>query len=347
MKIRGFCVVFCKFLLFFEPEKKLNKDLIFMYNTSMIAIIILAVIIVLLLLYIWISYFVYGKIFYTPNKHQLLHGDEPMDAEGKEALEKINDLFSALKNEPYEEVFIESFDDLKLRGRFYQYHLNAPIAICFHGYRGNPVRDFCGGFDVLKKLGYNILLVDHRGHEKSEGHTITLGIKEKRDVLSWTEYVNDRFGEETKILLCGISMGAYSVLACAATYELPSNVKGVFADCPYNSPKDIVSKVCKHDLHVPLFIGYPFLFLAATMFGKFNLKSIDLSLRAEKIKVPALIIHGDADTFVPPYMSKAIVDNNPSIEYYLFEGAGHGLSFVIDKDRYYQIAKEFTDKIMK
>ena len=51
-------------------------------------------------------------------------------------------------------------------------------------------------------------MIDQRAHGLSEGKTITFGIKERLDCLCWVEYLVERFGKETQILLTGISMGA-------------------------------------------------------------------------------------------------------------------------------------------
>lgn len=46
--------------------------------------------------------------------------------------------------------------------------------------------------------------------------------------LEWTKYATERFGEDTKIVLGGISMGAAIVLL-AAGLDLPDTVKGILA----------------------------------------------------------------------------------------------------------------------
>ena len=129
----------------------------------------------------------------------------------------------------YEQVFTTSFDGLTLAGRYYEVKAGAPLAICFHGYRGSAVRDFCGGAIICMEAGYNTLVIDERGHGKSRGHTVSFGVKEKYDVISWIDYANRRFGKEQKIVLCGISMGASTVLMASAL-PLPENVVGITAD---------------------------------------------------------------------------------------------------------------------
>lgn len=55
-------------------------------------------------------------------------------------------------------------------------------------------------------MGLNVLLVDQRSHGESEGRLITFGVKERRDVVTWIDYVLEHFGDDTEIFLSGLSM---------------------------------------------------------------------------------------------------------------------------------------------
>ena len=140
---------------------------------------------------------------------------------------------------PYEDVYIKSHDGLKLHGKFYKGEEDKPVLIFFHGYRANATRDGSGIHTLGTVKGINILVITQRAHNESEGKTITFGIKESIDCLSWIDYVKECFGEEKKVILWGISMGAATVLT-ATGRNLPDNVLGVGADCGYSSAKDPV-----------------------------------------------------------------------------------------------------------
>jgi ABC-type multidrug transport system fused ATPase/permease subunit len=142
--------------------------------------------------------------------------DDPFrgfDMEGFEPFTpKIHSMIRKLLPIPYEDVYIKSRDRLKLHARYYHKVDGAPIIIKVHGYNGCPLRDFCGGgVEHLDKV-YNVLLIDQRAHEYSEGKSTTFGIKEKYDVCDWAKYLVKRFGKDTKIVIYGISMGAATVL---------------------------------------------------------------------------------------------------------------------------------------
>lgn len=244
----------------------------------------------------------------------------------------------------YEEVRIQSYDGHTLFGRFYETKKGAPIQIIFHGYRSCTLRDSAGGFVLGKRLQMNLLLVDQRAHGKSESRTITFGIRERRDVLSWTQYVTNRFGSEVPILLSGLSMGAATILM-ATELNLPDNVVCGIADCPYDSPKDIIMKVCE-DEHYPAKIVYPIIRLGARLLGKFNLEESSATKAVQKAKIPLLILHGEDDRFVPCQMSREILAKcQTRAELHTFPDAGHGLSYMVDPIRYEQLIIRFLFKI--
>ena len=242
---------------------------------------------------------------------------------------------------PHEDVSIQSFDGLTLRGKYYEYAPGAPIELMFHGYRGSSERDMGGGVQRCFALGRSALLVDQRASGRSEGHVITFGVKESRDCLSWLDFMQERFGPEARIILTGISMGASTVLN-ASGYPLPSNVIGVLADCGFDSPRNIMYKVIKEDMHLPPKIAYPFVRLGAILFGKFDPDSVTSIESVRRATVPVIFFHGEDDAFVPKEMSKANFDACPTRKALVITpNAGHGLSFPVDQEGYIQKLREF------
>ena len=115
-------------------------------------IIVLIVLGALLLIYLLLSFGVYWVIFHSPTKDQKRSGDYPTSPSFSGAYDTVRPLIEELRATPCEDVYIKSFDHLKLRGRYYHNSDSSPFAICVHGYRGTPIRDFCGGFKILKKI---------------------------------------------------------------------------------------------------------------------------------------------------------------------------------------------------
>lgn len=245
---------------------------------------------------------------------------------------------------PYKEYAIQSFDGLTLRAKFFEYKPGAPIELMFHGYKGNAERDLNGGVERCFRLGHSALLIDHRGAGYSDGHTITFGILEKRDCLAWVDFAVKEFGDDAKLILTGISMGAATVMM-AAGEPLPPQIQYVLADCGYTSAKEIISKVMR-DMKLPPKLLYPCAKLGAWLFGHFDLDG-DSPLEAmARCKIPVVFAHGDADDFVPYDMSVRLHAACASEKKKLItvKGAGHGLAFPVGRDEYVNALAEFKRK---
>ncbi len=245
----------------------------------------------------------------------------------------------------YEEVEITAFDGVKLKGRYYERAKEEPTVIFMHGYHGVFQRDGMGIFSLGKKKGYNVLLPSQRAQGLSGGKAITFGIKERYDVKCWVEYIVKRNGENQKILISGLSMGAGTVMM-AADVGLPDNVKGIMADCGFSSPKEIICSVMK-SLRYPVKLMYPLVKLAALVYGGFHLEEASAVESLKYCKIPVLMIHGKADTFVPTYMSIACHDACASEkELLLVEEAGHGMSYCYDAKAYEDAVLRFFERTL-
>ena len=300
---------------------------------------------ILLLLLLLLLTFVFGGSYYA---YRIAFYNPPSDPEKAPNMdgsvyepyrEEITRLYRQIRDRECEPVTIFSDDGLKLYGRYYHIRDGAPLDLGFHGYLSRSFTDFAGGSELSFEMGHNLLLVDQRAHGRSEGRTISFGIRERWDVLSWVDYSRERFGEDIPIFLYGVSMGAATVLM-ASGLELPENVKAIVADCPYTRPIDIILHVGKSN-PLPQCLIRPFVILGAKIYGGFDLLETDAVTSVKNAKIPILIIHGESDHFVPPAMSEL---SHPKLERITFPGADHALSFLSDTPRYRQIIRNFITR---
>lgn len=291
------------------------------------------------------SYYAYRIAFYNPKagRDQVKKIPDPQYDPYRPEMRRI---YQQLKDRPYEAVSIRSREGLKLTGRYYHVKDGAPLDLCFHGYRSHPYTDFSGGSELSFRMGHNVLLVDQRAHGGSDGRTISFGIRERWDLLCWTEYAVERFGPEVPILLYGVSMGGATVLM-AADLELPENVKGIVADCPFVSPIDIILDVGRKTMpNLPSGLIRPFAIWGARIYGGFDLTETDAVQAVAGAKVPILILHGEDDRYVPCEMSDIVSANPALVERHTFPGAAHGISYLTDTPRYHRLVKDFVSRVL-
>ncbi|WP_312880252.1 alpha/beta hydrolase [Paenibacillus phytorum] len=170
--------------------------------------------------------------------------------------------------------------------------------ILAHGYAGQAMQ--MGKLAQMYKdtLGFNVLIPDARGHGRSEGHYIGFGWPERKDYVQWIDKVIEHMGEQSKIVLHGVSMGGATVMMTSGE-ALPPNVKAIVEDCGYTTAKDQLAYQLKRMYRLPIF---PLLHLTSLLTklraGYFFGEASALD-QLQKSKTPMLFIHGDADLFVP------------------------------------------------
>lgn len=300
---------------------------------------------ILIFMTLALSFVCYRMAFFSkrqkntdPNEYPLPEGDiyAPFHS-------RMIDWMKETRALPHRDFTIKSFDNLNLHGRYYECEKGAPVELMFHGYRGCGERDLCGGVQRCFRLKRNVLIVDQRGSGLSGGKVITFGINESRDVLSWIDFIIKEFGENTKIILTGISMGGATVLT-ASGRELPDNVVCILADCSYSSAKEIIKKVIA-ERKLPPNLLYPFMRIGAGLFGHFRLQETSPIDAMKRCKVPVIFIHGEDDKYVPCNMSHKVFDACPTEKtIFTVPRAGHGLAYLVDTEGYFKALTEFCTK---
>ena len=224
--------------------------------------------------------------------------------------------------------------NVKLVGHWFAHPQPRRVIVAMHGWRSSWCKDFGLVIDFWLENGCSVLLAEQRGQGGSGGEYMGFGLLERHDCLAWVNWVNDRVSSSLPVYLCGVSMGAATVLM-AAGLELPGNVRGIIADCGYSSPEAIWRHVAKDNLG----LSYGTRSARANelcrkkiQVGIGDYSCVDAMAECE---VPVLFVHGTDDRFVPIEMTyenyKACVAPK---RLFVVPGAGHGMSYVQDPKGY-------------
>ena len=245
-----------------------------------------------------------------------------------------------LKAHDAQDVYVTSHDGLRLHGLWVPAKDPVGTIILVHGYRSTMLVDFGVALEYYHNKGLNLLLPEQRSHGKSQGRYITFGVKESQDMLRWLSYHNERFGP-APVIFSGLSMGASTVMYLADE-ELPENVKGLIVDCGFTSPKEILASVFRRVTHLPPCLSLWATDLFARLFAGFHLSQKDSRKTLAKNRLPILMVHGAEDGFVPCEMTEegyAVCTGTKQL--LLVEGADHGVSFLVDRQRYTELLENF------
>jgi len=256
-------------------------------------------------------------------------------------LEELRAASERLAAQDNEIVEITAHDGEKLVGHWIPAQDPKRIIIAMHGWRGSWNKDFGLVADSYRENGCSVLYAEQRGQNNSGGEYMGFGLTERYDCLDWVVAANKQYGGKLPIYLCGVSMGATTVLM-AAGLDLPENVRGIIADCGYTSPAAIWKHVANNNLHITYGIRSVF---ADMMFREKNLVGLDEYSTVEALqsaRVPVLLIHGADDHFVPVEMTyeNYIACASPK-KLLIVPGADHGMSYFLEREKYEETVKAF------
>lgn len=241
------------------------------------------------------------------------------------------------------DVYITSEDGLKLHGyelRNSEENAASKYIIACHGFSGKAA-DMKSAVKHLYDFGYTVIAVDARAHGESEGKVRGMGCPERRDIIKWIEYINQK-DPDAKIALYGVSMGAATVLSASGEADLPENVFAVVEDCGYTSIWDEFSVQMKNMFHLPTFPLLNAASVVTKIRAGYDFKKSSALTQVRKTKTSTLFIHGDSDKFVPYGMLDELFDAASCEKQKLVvKGADHALSSITDPDLYWNTVEAF------
>lgn len=296
------------------------------------------IILVLLLVLIIAALFWAFKMAFMRSDIRLISFESGPLAKYKDIFKESLEYLDSLKSE---RVYVDSFDGLRLAASYYNNNSDTTILL-FHGYRSDGRFDFACAVKFYIELGLNVLVVDQRANGESEGRLITFGIKERRDAVTWTNFINQKYSPKS-IFLSGVSMGATTVMM-AANLELPQNVRGIIADCGFTAAPDIIKKVARQAFKINASPILPILNIMCKLFGDFSLYETTTVKALKESDIPIFFIHGKKDGFVPCEMTEESYKAAKAEKYIcLVEDADHGISFLVDTDNVQKQITEFVN----
>jgi len=215
--------------------------------------------------------------------------------------------------------------------------INKGTIIFFHGITSSKSMQVHEAYE-LRYLGYNVMLVDFRGHGNSGGNKTTIGRKETEEVKLAYDYVVKN--GDKNIFLFGGSLGAVVVAKAMEDYHLP--VSGIILEMPFLS----LQTYMKGNARRVGFPAEPFAFLTTFWTGienGYNGFNQVTTKYVKNISCPVLMQWGALDGFVlkdeTDKIYNAIV--SPQKKLVVYEHAGHESFLRNDQAKWREELKQF------
>ncbi|MDF2842203.1 MAG: hypothetical protein K0R00_629 [Herbinix sp.] len=198
--------------------------------------------------------------------------------------------------------------------------------------------------ELFLKLGFHVLIYDHRNHGNSGKALTSMGFYEKYDLINVVDWCYKRYGDDCKIITHGESMGAATVLLHLGVDD---RVKGVIADCPYSDLDQLLRHQLKQFYHLPCFlipIESAIMYLRAGCW----FRQVSPIKVVSQTDTPILFIHGKIDNMVPASMSKEMYEAKPKNKaIYLVAKAKHADCYCKKPGEYEYRIIDFLNKVFR
>jgi uncharacterized protein len=208
-------------------------------------------------------------------------------------------------------------------------------------------KDCCRGgelntntYDLARSFranGFSTLLLDLRGHGQSDSARMTYGLHECDDVLGAIDWLVDKGYAVGNIGLFGASMGGACAIAAAA--QMP-NIGALVTDSTYSDFQDMMTRKFRK------LSGMPREFLPGTLaivrlMLKADFRDIRPARNAKYLtERPMLVIHSDADQFVPVDHAQALATAG-NAQLWIARGDHHMASYRSHPEEYRRRVTQF------
>jgi len=241
-------------------------------------------------------------------------------------------LFPRLRNAPdlpdAVNCFIRVSDDAQIGCRFFHSRKDGANILFFHG-NGETAADYDAVAPYYREYGLNLFVAEYRGYGMSDGSPTCSGILRDTDPIlnGFVDCMNsmDHTGD---LYVMGRSLGSAPAIETAYRYQ--SRFKGLIVESGFAAVRRQLARIgVSHlfeDVENPIGFG--------------NDRKI------EKIMIPTLIIHGEADRIIPVEEGKALysLSGAQEKEAIFISNAGHNDLFEWDLERYMEGINQFTQQ---
>lgn len=234
-------------------------------------------------------------------------------------------------------------DNLKLCGEYFDFGADK-CAVILQGRAESLLYSYYFA-EPYREMGFNILVIDTRGHGESEGYFNGCGITESRDVTAWVKHIEKKYGIHS-FVLHGICIGSASVFLAAAKKDFPESVKALVAEGTFHSFYESFKEHLK-ELKKPT---YPVVWqMRMICKRRFNIdvkKESPIEV-ADKFTLPLLLMSGKCDLYSLPEKCKTLFDKCASTTKRLvtFDKGAHSHLRINAVEKYDSTIKNFLKDI--
>ena len=213
----------------------------------------------------------------------------------------------------YEDVTLNTEDDVQLHGWYLQKRESEQVLLFFHGNAGN-ISHRRDSIQVFHRLGLNVLIIDYRGYGQSEGKPSEQGLY--RDATAAWRYLTEEKGfEPENVIIFGRSLGG----AVAAKLAAGVQARGLILESTMSSAGDFARAVFKI-LSRLVVIRYDF----------------NTAQHIQRVNYPVLVLHSPEDEIMPFHLGKKVYELANQPKQFVHMRGDHNNGFLRSQPEYQQ-----------
>ncbi len=197
--------------------------------------------------------------------------------------------------------------------------------------------------NALHVRGFNVLMLDLRGHGQSSNAHVTFGLREKNDVLGAVDWLRELGFKSGKIGVLGISLGSAS--AIYATAEEPA-IGAIVIDSGYADIYSVVRSNAERMGGAPMNIVPAAEVVMKALTGEDVLTAAPINQITRIAPRPIMVIHGGADRLVPLDQAKRNAAA-AGVALWIIPNAQHAVTYPTAPREYERRVGEFFDNSLK
>jgi len=195
-----------------------------------------------------------------------------------------------------DEIQLNVADSVDLHG-YYLHQTKMASRGCFvllHGIGGCKEHFFSLAGKLLDE-GFDVCIVDHRGHGQSTGEYISYGYHEKHDVVALLNYLQSDYGHE-RFAVWGNSYGGAVALQAGS---IDHRIDLLVVESTFNHLDQVVNSYQKRLLGISSKRVSDYVLNRAASLAQFDPNKVRPAEAAKSITAPVFLAHGEQDERIP------------------------------------------------
>jgi len=224
----------------------------------------------------------------------------------------------------YEDVTLNTADDVQLHGWYIPAQQAEQVLLFFHGNAGN-ISHRRESIELFHRLGLNVFIIDYRGYGKSRGKPSEQGLYQDASA-AWRYLIDEKGFASDQVLIFGRSLGG----AVAAKLASGVQARGLILESTLSSARDFAR------------VAFPV--LSRLVFTRYGFNTAE---NIRNVNYPVLVLHSPDDEIMPFQLGEKVFQSAHEPKRFVRMQGGHNNGFLQSQPGYEQELGSWLAMIQK